>query len=265
MTFCTLSSGSSGNSAFLSYNDTNILIDCGRSGKHITSRLSDLGVSPNCIDAILVTHEHSDHISGLGVFSRKYNVPVYATEGTWKGILSCKSVGSFSENNIKTVSPYKSFDIGNIKIVPFEIPHDANQPVGYRFLAGNTIIASATDIGYLSESVVQGVAGANVVLLESNHDIDMLKRSKKYSQQLKNRILSNVGHLCNNYAAAFASYLAKNGTEHIILGHLSDENNEPEIAYNTAANAMAKKGIDCKKDIFLTIARRHEISEVVKI
>lgn len=265
MTFCTLSSGSAGNSVFLSYDDTNILIDCGRSGKHICSRLNDLGVSPDCIDGILVTHEHSDHISGLGVFSRKYNVPIYATGGTWDGIRTSSSVGKLSENNIKEINPYQAFSIGNIKIVPFDIPHDANQPVGYRILAGNTIIASATDIGYLSESVVQGVAGANVVLLESNHDVDMVMRSTRYSQQLKNRILSNVGHLCNNHAAAFASYLAKNGTEHIILGHLSEENNEPEIAYNTTANAMAKKGIDCKKDVFLTVARRHELSEVVRI
>ena len=265
MTFCTLSSGSSGNSVFLSYDNTNILIDCGRSGKHICSRLNDLGVSPDCIDGILVTHEHSDHICGLGVFSRKFNVPIYATEGTWKGILSTKSIGNIKNENINTITPYDSFEIGNIKIVPFDIPHDANQPVGYRFLAGNTIVATATDIGYLSESVVQGVAGANVVLLESNHDIDMVKRSTKYTQQLKNRILSNVGHLCNNHAAAFASYLAKNGTEHIILGHLSEENNEPEIAYNTTANAMAKKGIDCKKDVFLTVARRHELSEVIRI
>ncbi|MDD4689157.1 MAG: MBL fold metallo-hydrolase [Eubacteriales bacterium] len=265
MLFCTLSSGSSGNSVLLSHDDTNILIDCGRSGKHICSRLQELNIPPESINAILVTHEHSDHTCGLGVFSRKFDVPIYTTNGTWEGINNSSTIGKISERNINTISPYQTFDIGNIKIVPFQIPHDANQPVGYRFLAGNTVVACATDIGYLSESVVRGVAGANVVLLESNHDVDMLMRSTKYSQQLKNRILSNEGHLCNNHAAAFASYLAKNGTEHILLGHLSEENNDPEIAYNTTANALAAKGIDYKRDVFITVARRHELSEVIRI
>ena len=223
-----------------------------------------MGTSLEEIDFILVTHEHADHIRGIGVISRKYDIPIYATKGTWEGMFNWGKLGKINPKNMREVVPYKPLDLGDICALPFNIPHDALQPVGYRFLLGNTILALATDVGHLSESVVRGVAGAKVVLLESNHDVDMVENGT-YPYFLKRRILGNNVHLSNEHADALASYLAANGTDYIILGHLSEENNIPEMAFQTTANALKKRGIDYKKDIFLTVAQRHMCSEVIQI
>lgn len=264
MKFCTLSSGSSGNCVFLSHGNTKILIDCGRSGKQIAACLANIDVSPDELDYILVTHEHSDHVNGIGVLSRQYDIPIYATSGTWDGIHKWGKLGKVSEKNMNELVPFQPLDLGDICVLPFDLPHDAQQPVGYRFLAGETVVALATDIGHLSESVVRGVAGAKVVLLESNHDVDMVNNGS-YPYFLKKRILGSHGHLSNEHAAAFASYLAANGTEYILLGHLSEENNIPEKAYQATADAMKVKGINCKKDIFLAVAHRYTNSEVINL
>ena len=264
MKFCTLSSGSSGNCVFLSHKKTKILIDCGRSGKHIAACLANIGVSPDELDYILVTHEHSDHINGIGIISRQYNIPIYATSGTWEGIHNWGKLGKINPKNMREITPYQPLDLGDICATPFDLPHDARQPVGYRFLVGETVVALATDIGHLSESVVRGVAGAKVVLLESNHDVDLVN-SGSYPPFLKKRILGNHGHLSNENAAAFASYLAANGTEYILLGHLSEENNIPERAFQASADAMASRGINCKKDVYLAVAQRHTNSEVINL
>ena len=168
---CTLVSGSSGNAVFLSHNGTNVLIDCGISGKQAASCLCDIDVEPSSIDYILVTHEHSDHTQGVGILSRRFDIPIIASRGTWNGM----NIGSIADKNIISFNNKCQMDVGGIGVTPFDIPHDAAEPTGYRFDLGNKRIAVATDIGHVNESVKMAVSGCEIVILEANYDADMLE------------------------------------------------------------------------------------------
>lgn len=253
VTFISLISGSSGNATYISDGKTRLLIDCGMSGTKLKDSLRAVDVLPEDIDAILVTHEHIDHVRGAGVVSRRYNIPVYATEGTHKNM----NAGKLAEENIKVISARKSFQIGGIGVTPFTIPHDAAEPVGYTFFAGGEKYALATDIGKMDEDLLGCIKGSKRILLESNHDIEML-RCGTYPYPLKQRILSDTGHLSNNMAAQTALELVNSGTEHIMLGHLSMENNRPEIAMLETYNLLSLSGINVGDDVTLKIADRYK-------
>lgn len=251
--FSPLFSGSSGNSIYVGCNDAQLLVDAGISGSRVSGELGLIGVDPHSLNAILVTHEHADHIKGIGILSRKYDLPVYATEGTWQGMYN--KIGPIADKNRVMFEPDQDFFIGSINVTPFSTPHDANQPVGFAFEVFGAKLAVATDLGCVKENWLSHVVGADAVLLESNYDPDML-RAGPYPYELKKRILSRHGHLSNDDAGMVAVELARNGTRQIILGHLSKENNFPELAMRSCELALQMNGIAPHKDVLLYIARR---------
>lgn len=251
--FISLISGSSGNASFISDDKTNLLVDCGMSGAKLKQALNSIDVLPESITALLITHEHIDHTRGAGVISRRYNIPVFATEGTHRNM----DAGKLAEENINIVKNGTPFELGSIAITPFSIPHDAAEPVGYTFNISGERCAVATDIGRMNDTILDAVKGCKSVILESNHDIEML-RCGSYPFPLKQRILGEFGHLSNDVAAKTALELVKSGTEHIMLGHLSQENNRPEIAMLESYNLLSREGISIGSDVTLQVADRYK-------
>lgn len=252
--FISLVSGSSGNCSLVSDGKTSLLIDCGLSCKKLEEALAKAKLSPLDLSAILITHEHSDHIKGAGVVSKKYSLPVFATAGTHAGM----NVNIDSEN-IRYLSPDVDLEIGSIGIRPFQIPHDAANPVGYNFFCGKNKLSLATDIGTFNDYIFENLKGSLAVLLEANYDENMLKFCR-YPAYLKRRISGALGHLSNPEAADAAVRLASTGTRHIMLGHLSKENNTPTAAYTTVLNAFSANGVELNKDVALSVASRFEVS-----
>ena len=248
-------SGSSGNCTLVSDGKTNILIDCGASGKKITDALKELGTDICTVKAILITHEHIDHVRGAGVLARRHKIPIYATVGTHRSM----DVGKVDESLLFAVTPDKAFNIGDIDITPFSIPHDAASPCGYSFTDGNDKLALATDIGRMNDYILNHLHGCKSVLLESNHDIDML-RNGEYPYRLKNRILSTKGHLSNVDAGQAAVELFRRGVRGILLGHLSSHNNLKQLAYDTVCNCCMQAGIAVGKEMALATANRHSVT-----
>lgn len=251
--FVSLISGSSGNATFISDGKTNILIDCGMSGAKLKEALHAIDVLPESIDALLITHEHSDHTRGAGVISRRYDLPVYATIGTHAGM----DIGNIDDKNIHFVKEDEEIEIGTIAVTPFAIPHDAEQPVGFTMLVGGEKYSLATDIGKMTRNILDHIIGSKKIILESNHDIQMLQYGS-YPFPLKQRILGEKGHLSNEMASKTALYLVQNGTEHITLGHLSEENNRPEIAMLESYNMLTQSGVKVGDDVILQVAHRYK-------
>jgi phosphoribosyl 1,2-cyclic phosphodiesterase len=246
---------------FISSGDAKILIDAGLPGKSIDKALKDIGQNPSELDAIFVTHEHSDHVKGIGVLSRKYNLPIYANEMTWKAMPS--SIGNIKEDNIRIMSE-AHVNIKDLDIMSFQIPHDSASAQGYTVYHGNKKIAVATDLGHYSEEVRKNIQDADVVLIESNHDVEMLKFGP-YPYALKRRVLSDYGHLSNeNCGRAIADMIDGSKRKRVILGHLSETNNYPELAYQTVVNILRENNIELNKDIGLTVARRDMPSNYVE-
>lgn len=249
--FATIASSSSGNCIYVGTENTNILIDAGLSGKKIEEGLSSLDLTGNDIDGIFVTHEHSDHVSGVGVLSRRYNIPVYATEGTWGSMPS--SIGQIRPNLVRDIYAEENCAFNDLTIKPFEIPHDAAQPVGYTIGVNNTKITIATDIGHISDRVLENVKGSSLVLLEANHDVEML-RCGGYPQQLKSRILSDFGHLSNVNAGKLLDTVLDSSVKYVFLGHLSKENNTPRLAYDTVSKILTENGAVIGGDFDMWVA-----------
>lgn len=251
--FIPLISGSSGNAAYLSDGKTHILIDCGMSGKQLAESLAKIGASPQELDALLITHEHSDHTKGAGVVARRYGLPIYATEGTH----SAMAAGDIDDGQIKIISSAHDFEIGTIGVKAFDIPHDAAEPVGYSFYIDGEKVSLATDIGHMHKALIEKIMRSKMVLLESNHDVEMLQFGP-YPFPLKQRILSDSGHLSNENAAKTALQLVNSGTEHIMLGHLSEKNNHPEIAMMETYNTLTFAGVKVGEDVTLQVADRYK-------
>jgi phosphoribosyl 1,2-cyclic phosphodiesterase len=260
--FCSLSSGSSGNSIFIAYRNTKILVDAGLSGKKISAALTAIGENPAELNAVVITHEHIDHIRGAGIISRKLNIPIYANPKTWKAMEHL--LGPVRLDNQKHFTSQNPFEVGSIGVQPFLIPHDAAEPVGLSFVAGGKKVTIATDIGYLSGDLLKNMEQSHLVLLESNHDLEMLQNGS-YPYYLKHRILSDHGHLSNDAAGEAAVYLANRGTCRIILGHLSKENNLPQLAYDSVAQALSRSGLKTGTDIHLAVAYRDLVGNAVNI
>ena len=260
--FSPLFSGSSGNAVYVGCGDTHILVDAGLSGTRIANELAKIGVHPSQLTAILVTHEHSDHTSGVGVLSRKYHLPVYATAGTWEGMSS--KIGAVDAQFRCEMEPERDFYLGDLNIAPFSTPHDANQPVGLCFERGGARFALATDIGCPKKGWMGAIRGADAVLLESNYDPDMLKAGG-YPYDLKRRILSSRGHLCNDDAGNCALELAQSGARHIVLGHLSKENNFPELAQRCCEDALRAGGVIPGEDVRIDVAKRDGVTGIFAV
>ncbi len=253
---CSLRSSSKGNATIVYSTTTKILVDCGISGKILCDAMCQAGLTPAEIDAMVITHEHSDHTKGVGVVARKYNIPVFATYGTWTAMQ--KAVGEIPDGCRRVFDKDISFKVGDITVSAFDIPHDAAEPVGYTFECEGYKAAVVTDIGVMSAELFENIKGCHTVLLESNYDLFMLEAGT-YPYELKCRIKGDKGHLCNDDAALTARDLAKSGTNRIILGHISPENNYPDLAFETTKLCLASHGITVGKDVELYVAKKDGI------
>lgn len=263
MIFCSLYSGSSGNSMFVGTDKAKILIDAGLPGKKIDAALQEINQDPKELNGIFITHEHSDHIKGIGVLSRKYDIPIYANSETWSAMEG--SIGKVKEHNIKVIDKRSVTEINDMNVKAFNIPHDAVAPMGYTVNSGQKSISVATDFGTFTKEIYDNIKESEVILLESNHDINMLKFGP-YPYQLKRRILSEIGHLSNDDCGSAIVELCKcYRNKKIILGHLSNTNNQPDLAYQTVLNVLNENGIKQKQDIMLTMANRHNPSSYIEI
>ena len=259
--FCSLYSGSSGNSLFVQNDNTNILVDAGESARKIENALSSINVDVKNIDAILVTHEHIDHVKSLGTLSKKYNIPIYATNETWDAMSEQKN--KIDSNLVKYYSPSESFNIGGLTIDPFSIPHDAANPCGFNIINENKQISIATDLGHITKDITQKLENSSFLLLESNYDPEILKFSR-YPYYLKKRISGEYGHLSNTEAGKIVAHLSTKNLKSVMLGHLSKENNFPELAYKTVADELINKNFDASK-IELSVATRVKPSKIIRI
>ncbi len=254
ITIKSLYSGSSGNAVLIKNGSTSLLVDAGLSGITILSALKEIGEDPKSIAAILITHEHSDHIQGAGIMSRKLDIPVYANAKTWDAM--SYTLGNVALKNIKTFKTGKDFEIESIGIKPFKTPHDAVESVGYSFFADGEKVTMATDLGHVFDGFFDEIRDCNTVLIEANHDVEML-RTGPYPWPLKKRVMSEVGHLSNECAGEVVLHAAQNGCENFLLGHLSRDNNFPELAHLTVCNALRENGVDPDKDLNISVLKRY--------
>lgn len=242
--FCAMFSGSSGNCTYISSGNSSLLIDAGVSARNICSALKTIGSDIESIDAIFITHEHSDHIKGLKTLLKNYQIPVFASEGTISGILESVDLERSRLNVIRTG---ENISVADINVSSFGTSHDSRESVGYRInMQNNVQIAVATDLGFISDTVKDSLSECDIVMLESNHDIGMLQNGR-YPYYLKRRIMSKTGHLSNNDCACALPELCRSGTKHFVLAHLSRDNNFPELALETAKTAMKMAGIEQDK------------------
>ena len=249
---CTLASGSSGNCLLVSCGQTHILVDAGISCRRITTALKELEVDPAGLSAVLITHEHTDHMAGLATLTKKLRVPVYASRGT--GLQLCYRI-PFLEELIHPFQPGACFDVGGVEVGTFPTSHDAAQSCGYTLSAGGRKLAVATDLGYVTPEVERAVRGARLAVVEANHDVEWL-RSGPYPYFLKERILGERGHLSNEAGAALAWTAVEGGAATVVLAHLSHENNTPERARQTAAALLEARGAAVGRDVCLEVAPR---------
>ena len=258
--FSSLFSSSSGNCSFVGSADGGILIDAGASAKQIKLKLDCIGVSPSDINAIFVTHEHSDHVRGLRVFAANHKIPVFATIGTIEALIASNTAnGSFEINPVHE----SGIECAGQLIKPFRTSHDSAESCGYIInTSDDRKIAFATDTGCITDEISAAVAGCDLILTESNHDVGML-RNGPYPYMLKRRILSDVGHLSNVDCSKLVTDLVNNGTTRIILGHLSKENNIPELAFQTTKSALDCAGAVQFRDYILKVAGSDMIETVV--
>ena len=256
--FCVLASGSSGNSALVATANTRILVDAGLSVRELGRRLAEIGESVESLDAVLITHEHCDHVSGLCRLLRcrkraKRPLPAYLTRLTapvidWE---ECEPV-------LETFQAGSSFRVGDIEVDSFTIPHDARDPVGFCFRAEGIKIAVATDLGYMPDSIKFHLRGAHLLLLESNHDLEMLKVGP-YPWSVKQRVMGRNGHLSNAMVCEYLSADFTGGAHALILGHLSDQNNHPELVRMGAAEALERRGLAATRLVIAEQMRQTEV------
>ncbi len=225
-----IASGSSGNAIFVGSDKTNILVDVGISKIRIEKGLGELDLKGDELNAIFITHEHSDHVSGLGVFLRKFHVPVYATKGTLERIGNMKNLGDFDKNLLNIIDTDVALRIGDIDVTPIKTSHDAAQPCAYRFDGDNASGAVVTDLGTYNDSLIDSLGNLNCLFIESNHDVRMLETGP-YPYELKKRILGNKGHLSNEAGGRLLDKLLNDDMKYVFLSHLSKENNLPELAF----------------------------------
>lgn len=232
MELCSIASGSSGNCICVGSDNCHVLIDAGISGKRIEAGLNSIDLKTADMQGILITHEHIDHIAGVGVLARKYGIPIYATAGTIDAVLNTKSVGKIEEALFHPITQGEDFIIGDLTIEPISVSHDAAEPVAYKIKQPGKSAAIMTDLGTYDGTIVEKLKNLDVLLLEANHDVRMLQAGS-YPYQLKRRILGEKGHLSNELSGQLLSEVLHDDFKAIFLGHLSKENNYPKLAYET--------------------------------
>lgn len=248
---CQLFSGSSGNSIYIGGKSGGILVDIGVSAKRCSAALMDIGVDPASIKAVLVTHEHTDHIAGVRVFASRHKTPVFATPATLEEL----RFAGVANHTVKSYELNSVLDLGDMYVSAFHNSHDSVDCVGYRVeLSDGRTVSVCTDTGYITDDAKKGVSGSDLVFLESNHEISMLQNGA-YPYPLKQRILSDKGHLSNAAADSFAKELIQSGTTRIVLSHLSRDNNLPEIARISAVSALTEIGASENEDYRLYVSK----------
>ena len=261
LNFCSLYSGSSGNSLFVETQNTKLLVDAGVSCKKIENALQDIKVDPSSIDGILITHEHTDHVQGLGTLSRKFDLPVFVNQETLDAMPKQKD--KIPDKNIKTFKISDKFEIGDLLIDPFSIPHDAANPCGFNIYKDDKKISIATDIGHMTNNILKGLEGSLFLMLEANYDPEVL-RCSSYPFSLKSRIAGPTGHLPNEMAGKTISYLLKSGLKNAMLGHLSKESNFPELAYQTVLDELIRNDYN-ENSLSLGVASRYTHSKLIEL
>ena len=260
-----IASGSGGNATYIGTEHTHILIDAGISRKRITEGLSKADISLNDLDAILITHEHADHINGLGVLERTREIPVYATRGTISGILGQKLCSTVNSSVFVPVSADETFLVGDITVKPLSVCHDANEPVCFRLEDENSSYAVVTDLGIYDDYLEKNLKGLSGIMLEANHDVRMLEAGR-YPYYLKRRILGRSGHLSNESSGRFLSALLHDNIKHIMLGHLSEENNTRELAKLTVELEIdSADNIYRRGDFEICVASAHHASRPAEV
>jgi len=244
VTVSMLASGSRGNCAIVSSTRTRILVDAGISCRETFKRMKSVGEDPHSLAAILITHEHSDHVYGLATLAKKLRIPVFMTGATHAAWARAMRASKGERPQIEKLERFESghrFQVGDIEVKPFTIPHDADDPVGFTFRVEGAKVSIATDLGYLPANVRDHLRGSDILVMESNHDVEML-RGGSYPWQVKQRVASNVGHLSNEKLADFFTGDYDNNAAFVVLAHLSEQNNHPEIARQGAERALGERG-----------------------
>lgn len=263
MELCSIASGSSGNCICVGTDECHLLVDAGISGKRIEAGLNSIDLKTEEMQGILITHEHIDHIAGLGVLARRYGIPMYATAGTIDAILHTKSVGKIDETLFHEVTPEVDFAIGDLTIEPIAISHDAADPVAYKFKQDGKSMAIMTDLGKYDDRIVEKLKNLDVLLLEANHDVHMLQVGS-YPYPLKQRILGDRGHLSNELSGRLLGEVLHDGFKTVVLGHLSKENNYEALAYETVRQEVTMGDNPYKGDDFpMYVAKRDEPSQMI--
>lgn len=263
MKLCSIASGSSGNCIYVGSDTTNLLVDVGISAKKIESGLKQIEVAAEHLDGILITHEHSDHIKGIGVMARRYQTPVYATKETIVEIKRASGVGEFPEGIFHEICPNETFEVKDVVVHPIKTSHDAVNPVCYTLSNAGHKISVATDLGTFDDYIVENLYGSEAIMLEANHDVNMLMVGA-YPYYLKQRILGDKGHLSNDASADLLSRIIHDKLQYIFLAHLSKENNYEELAFETVKCELMRRG--CLKDgIHISVAKREIPSPMVMV
>lgn len=262
MKLCSIASGSKGNSTYIESKDTKILIDAGLSGVAIQRNLEAIGVDPSTLDAIFVTHEHMDHIKGVGVLARRFQLDVFANENTW--LAMDKTVGKINSTHMHRFNQNEIFNYGDFKIQPMRSFHDCVDGSGFVIHSNDKKISFLTDTGYVNTSMLEMMSGSDLYFLESNHDLELLKNSS-YPWPLKQRIASNRGHLSNDHAGEVLKKLMRKEGEQVVLAHLSDENNLPEVAIRTIRRTLSEHAVQEGLDYTLHVAKPLVSSNVIEI
>ncbi len=263
--FISFGSGSSGNCYYLSTATDGLLIDIGVGIRTLKKHFRDYGVNLNMIHHILITHDHADHIKSVGAFSSDYHVPVYATEKVHRGISRNYCVQRKVADDLKHfITPGVSLQVGDFKVTPFSVPHDANENVGYQIEAERVCFVIITDVGAVTEDVKHRISQANYLVIEANHDVEMLQQGP-YPEYLKKRILSPNGHLSNTDCGKAVAENMTEGLRHVWLCHLSEENNHPELARKTVETTLRSYGIIPGKDLELEVLKRKMPSGIYEL
>lgn len=264
MRLCSIASGSSGNCIYVGSEQTHLMIDAGISGKRIEKGLNEIGLKTTEMDGILITHEHSDHICGLGVVARKCGVPIYATRGTIQAILKMKTLGDMDRELFHEIEPDRDFTIGDVTVSPVAISHDAAEPTAYIVRGEEKSIGVITDLGKYDPYIIERLQGLHVLLLEANHDIHMLEVGN-YPYYLKRRILGDRGHLSNELSGQLLGHILHDKFKTVLLGHLSKENNYEKLAYETVRLEIGLGDNPYKGDDFpIYVAKRDTISQIIE-
>ncbi|MBQ8518823.1 MAG: MBL fold metallo-hydrolase [Agathobacter sp.] len=262
---CAIASGSSGNCICVGSDNTHVLIDAGVSGKRIENGLNEIDLKTSEMQGILITHEHIDHIAGLGVLARRYGIPIFATEKTVNAILNTKSVGKIDADLFQVIKPGKRFSIGELMFNPISISHDAADPVAYKVMHEDKSMAVVTDLGNYNQAIVDELQGLDALLLEANHDIKMLQTGI-YPYPLKQRILGDRGHLSNERSGQLLCELLHDRFGTVLLGHLSKENNYEELAYEAVRLEVTMGDNPYKAEDFpMYVAKRDSVSPMIRV